>query len=75
MLLLFWVVPGSVVRVDAATDSLRAGVVMALLYTVVRGAGLARTTPSTPQPRDVRALLRENARVALGARTALPPAD
>lgn len=67
VILLFWTVPGSFVRVDVATGLLRAGVVMALLYTAVRGVGLARTTPPTPQPRDVRALLRENARVALPA--------
>ena len=67
MILLFWTVLGTFVRVDVATGLLRAGVVMALLYAVVRGVGLARTAPATPQPRDVRALLRENARVALPA--------
>lgn len=66
-ILLFWVVLSSFVRSVIATGLLRAGVVMALLYVVVRGVALARSRPPTPRPDDVESVLRENARVALPA--------
>lgn len=67
VILLFWVVLSSVVRPTIATGLLRAGVIMALLYTVVRGVALARTHQPTPQPDDLEGILRENVRVALPA--------
>lgn len=67
VILLFWVGLSSVVRPVVATGLVRAGVIMALLYTVVRGVALARTQPPTPQPDDLKCVLLENVRVALPA--------
>ena len=67
IILLFWVVLSSVVIHSIANDLLRAGVIMALLYTVVRGVTLARTHQPTSQPDDLEGILRENVRVALPA--------
>lgn len=66
-ILLFWLVPAAVVQPVVANGLVRAGVVMALLYTVVRGVDLARHAPSTPAPETVEELVRENLRVAIPA--------
>lgn len=65
MILLFWVGIASFVRPVIATGLLRAGIIMALLYTVARGLEIATTQPSTDQPTDVEGILRENVRAAL----------
>lgn len=67
VILLFWVGLSSFVRPVIATGLVRAGVIMALLYTIVRGVRLARTHQPTPEPDDLEGLLRENVRVALPA--------
>lgn len=67
VILLFWTVLSWLVRYDIAAGFVRAGVIMALLYTVVRGVSLARRTPTAPQPDDIEGLLRENVHVALPA--------
>lgn len=67
VILAFWVVLSSLVRPTIASGLLRAGIIMALLYTVVRGVTLARTQPPTSHPDDLEGLLRENVRVALPA--------
>lgn len=67
VILLFWVGLSSFVRPTIAAGLLRAGMVMALLYTVVCGVRLARTQPPTPQPDDLEGILRENVRVLLPA--------
>lgn len=53
IILLFWVVLSSVVIHSIANGLLRAGVIMTLLYTVVRGVTLARTHQPTSQPDDL----------------------
>lgn len=64
----FWVVLSWFGREAGIATGIRyAGVVMALLYTVVRGVRLAETTAQTPVPDDVGELLRENLRVAVPA--------
>lgn len=67
IILLFWVVLSSVVIHSITNGLLRAGVIMALLYTVVRGVTLARTHQPTPQLDGLEGVLRENVRVALPA--------
>lgn len=67
VILLFWMLLSSVVIRPIATHLLRAGIVMALLYTVVRGVALARTHQPTRRPDDLEGILRENVRVALPA--------
>jgi hypothetical protein len=58
-----WLAPAS----GLATGLRLAGVVMAVSYVVVRGVTLARSRRAPPLPTDVAGLLRENARVLLGA--------
>lgn len=58
-----WVFTLSPVLSGTARD---AGIVMAALYVVVRGAGLAPEV-SPPETDDIRTILRENARIAVGA--------
>lgn len=67
VILLFWVVLASFTPAEIATGLLRAGVVMALLYTIVRGLAIAETLEPTRQPTDVEGILRENVRVAIPA--------
>ncbi|WP_090623347.1 hypothetical protein [Natrinema salaciae] len=67
IILLFWVVLSSIVTHSIANGLLRAGVIMALLYTIVRGVTLARTHQPTPQPDGLEGVLRENVKVALPA--------
>lgn len=67
IILLFWVVLSSIVRPAIATGLLRAGVIMALLYTVVRGVTLTQIHSPLPQPEDLEGVMRENVRVALPA--------
>lgn len=67
VILLFWISISSFVRPVIATGLLRAGVIMALLYTVVRGLRIAKIQPLTDQPADIEGILRENVRVALPA--------
>ena len=67
VILLFWVILSSLVQPAIATGLLRAGVIMALLYTIVRGVTLTRTHPPASQPDDLKGILRENVRVALPA--------
>lgn len=67
MILLFWVSISSFVRPVIATGLLLAGIIMTLLYTVVRGLTIAKTQPLTDQPADVEGILRENVSVALPA--------
>lgn len=67
VILAFWLGLSSVVRPVIATGLVRAGIIMALLYTVVRGVALARNHPPTPQPTDLEGIVRENLRVALPA--------
>lgn len=67
VILLFWVCLSSFVRPTIAAGLLRAGMIMALLYTVVCGVRLARAQPPTPQPSDLEGILRENVRILLPA--------
>lgn len=67
VILLFWTVLSSIVIRPVAPSLLRAGIVMALLYTVVRGVTLARTHQPTRRPDDLEGILRENVSVALPA--------
>lgn len=67
VILLFWVGIAILARPVIETGLLRAGIIMALLYTVVRGLTIAKTQPLTEQPDDVSGILRENVRVALPA--------
>lgn len=67
VILLFWVIFSSIVRPTIATGLLRADVIMALLYTVVRGVTIARTYSPISHPDDLKEILRENVRVALPA--------
>lgn len=67
VILLFWVGLSTLARPVIATGLLRVGIIMALLYTVVRGLAIAQTQPPTDQPTDVEGILRENVRVALPA--------
>lgn len=66
-ILLFWVVFARFANPIIAAGLHRAGVVMALLYTVVRGVTLARARSSAVRPTDLRGVLRENARVLIPA--------
>lgn len=67
VIILFWVIISSFVRPVIATGLLRAGIIMALLYTVVRGLTIAKTSPRTEQPTDIVGILGENLRAALPA--------
>lgn len=67
VILLFWVVLSSFVRSDIGSGLLRAGGIMALLYTLLRGIAIAETAHVTTQPTDVEGILRENATVAVPA--------
>lgn len=67
VILLFWVVLSSIAQPVIATGLLRAGIIMALLYIVVRGVTLAQTHPATSSPDDLEGILRENVRVAIPA--------
>lgn len=67
VILLFWISISSVVRPEIATGLLRAGIIMALLYTVIRGLTIAETHPSTDPPTNVEEILRENVRAAIPA--------
>ncbi|MFB6170239.1 MAG: hypothetical protein ABEJ06_03745 [Haloarculaceae archaeon] len=64
----FWVVLSWFGGAPGVARGLRlAGVVMALLYVVVRGRAIARSQPPTPQPTDVAGVLSENLRVLAAA--------
>lgn len=67
VILLFWVMLASFVPAEIATGLVRAGVVMALLYTIIRGLAIAQIHEPTRQPTDVEGILRENVRVAIPA--------
>lgn len=67
VILLFWVVLSSVVRPDIGSGLLRAGVIMAGLYTLVRGVMIAKPVHPTVQPTDLEGVLRENVTVAVPA--------
>lgn len=67
VILLFWMSISWFVRPVIATGLLRAGMIMAVLYTVVRGLSIANTLPPTNQPTEVEGILRENVRAVLPA--------
>lgn len=68
IILAFWVLLSWIGSTQGLGAGLRlAGIVMALLYTGVRGVTLARTRPATPQPTSIAAVLRENGRVLVSA--------
>lgn len=67
VILLFWVVLASFVPAEIATGLMRAGIIMAVLYTIVRGLAIAETLEPARLPTDVEGILRENVRVAIPA--------
>lgn len=67
VILLFWVALASLATSTIATGLLGAGLIMALLYTIVRGVALAETRQAASQPDDLSGILLENVRVALPA--------
>lgn len=66
-ILSFWLFFGRFVHPIIANGLLRAGVVMALLYTVGRGISLTQAVQSTAQTRDIRDTIKENIHVAIPA--------
>jgi hypothetical protein len=67
VVLLLWAVVAGILPRDVAGNARLAGVVMALLYVVVRGVHLAGTIEVGRQPTDPRDLLAENLGVAVAA--------
>lgn len=67
VILLFWTTLSTVAHPIVASGLHRAGLIMALLYTVVRGVALARRHTPTPAPETVVGILRENVRVVIAA--------
>lgn len=67
VILLFWVLLASIAPSSVGTGLLRAGIIMALLYTIIRGLAIAQHHVPTSQPTDVEGILRENVRAAIPA--------
>lgn len=67
VILLFWNVLSELFAPNISSGLFWAGIVMTLLYVVVRGVALAESTPAASRPDDLQAVLAENVRVALTA--------
>lgn len=66
-ILFFWNVLSAMFHSPIQSGLFWAGVVMALLYVVVRGIVLAKSVPATPSYNDVGWTLQENVRIAIPA--------
>lgn len=66
-ILLFWLVLAVPVRPSISAGLIRAGIVMAILHTVVRAVVLVQELPPATQARDLEGILRENVGVAIPA--------
>lgn len=67
VILLFWTTLSSIAHPIVASGLHRAGLIMALLYTVIRGVALARNHTPTSPPVTITGILRENVRVVIAA--------
>lgn len=66
-ILLFWLVLSVPARPSISAGLIRAGIVMALLYSVVSGGMLAQEYPPATRATEIRGILTENVRVAIPA--------
>lgn len=66
-ILLFWLALSVPVEPSISAGLLRAGLIMAILYSVVRGVMLAQEYPPTSRATELEGILKENVRIAIPA--------